>query len=301
MTITGAHTASAADSIGGLIELFFHPQRRVYGIWAVWVVSCIFMGVPYGGIPLFHMLNRIFLVVAVLASSIGALQEWKNRGIVFMIVGPVMVFAGSFAGQFYYDVVRATSNQIIHTLIISPIITAGYLMSIFGVLCVGYHVHENRTSRLNSKSLALILMVAASVLILVPLFLMNLGDLFRTIGLFETDVWYSPGAFPYSLLYSLNALYLVALLMVVLFSASILYGVVGRKVGALMFLIGVILFNFPMYIIFSGFSLLTSFNFGLSLMAIGGVWTGAPLATLKRKEKLQSVIDASKAYATKDF
>jgi len=289
MTITGAHASSAADSIGGLISLFFHPQRRVYGIWMLWFVSCIFFGVPYGGLPWFHMFHRIFFALAVLVSSVGALPKWKNRGIVSVIIGLVMVFVGTFAGQYYHDIVWLTSFNIIYILIVSPIITAGYILSVFGILCIGYHVHENRESRLNSKSLALILLVVSSVLIFVPIFYRGIYDIFWAVGLFEDGVWYSPGAFPYSLLNSLNALYLVTLVIVVLFSASILYGIVDKKVGVLLFLVGIILFNLPVYSIFGPSSILSGFNWGVSLMAIGSVWAGAPFSALKHTSKIEDI------------
>lgn len=291
MTFTGGHRRSAGDAMGGLIGLFFHPQGRVYGVWILWFVACIWTGPPYGGIIWFQLVSMLFLTIAVLVASIGALQEWKKLGIAFMILGSILVTIGSFVAQIYSFEVWSTTNYIFYTLILSPIITAGYLLSIFGSLCVGYYAHVNRESRLYNRSQSLILMVVGTILIFFPLFLMLLGGIFISMNLIILGTPYYWSDYPIALLYSINALYQIVLLMTVLFGAAVLYGVVRKRIGVILFLIGFSLIVLPFLAISPIFNPFWGYYSGVPIMAIGGVWIGAPLSELKYHNHLREPLE----------
>ena len=270
----------------GLIGLIFHPQGRVYLLGILWFLTCIIFGPPMGGFTFFNLFSYLFLSAIILTSGIGALPKWGKYGIIFIILGPIMISIGSYFALLHGWGVMNTPGYIWYTLLLSPLIIFGYVFSIFGALCIGYNIRLNLESRLNSKSFGLVLMVIGAVLLFFPVIFTFLRDSFISIDFIDPNTAYRYSDFPMPLFYTINATIQLVLLMMTLIGASLLYGVVRTSIGIVIFLIGFLssisAFFFPSLV-----SLLLYFNV-VSIIAIGGVWFGASYSVVK--EKLSSGI-----------
>ncbi len=264
-----------ANSVGGFIDLFFHPQKRVYGIGAIWTILCIFTGISYYGLIFLGLIGLPLFPILIVASSYGALPEWSRYGKIGLFIGPMMVFIGHFISQTFYWGAHNTINALILNLFLSPVVIMGYVISIFSALCLGYSIRVNDNSILTRRRISILLILVSFIILLYPISYLALRELLVYAGISISGVSYNLSDFPMVLLDSVNGIILLVFLCILLIGAAVLSKYDVRKIGIITFIVGLILIILPFLRILP-FDYLMYFN-PVPFIALGGTWIVAPL------------------------